>query len=253
LDWDIKVETKDLADLRRRVEKRRVGIMLESGMMLEGFQLVSDSLSISQQYATTIPFGGRAYWWFLPYLGIEGYYTYAKWDAKTGFNNQEVSSTLQWFGGDLKLRYAFGRTIRSPVVWIQAGYNFFKTDIDSITNPVIRLSDSYEYMDVGVGTKIPFVNRVGFQGDFRFFPYIDLDESPLTSGRTGNTKGFQLDGGIYYNFWKDFSAELNYRFIFFDNDFTGRATRFNSLGIPLSLVQTRAIYHGLLLGLKYEF
>lgn len=250
---DIKVESDRLATLRRRIEKRTFMLNVETAAMLESYQMVSDRINIGQQYATVFPVTARASWWFLEHFGIEGYYTYAQWSAKTGINGQKVDLTTKWFGFDAKLRYAFFRSIMSPVVVIRLGYNFLNFDVSGNQSPIIRPTEKYDYLDVGLEGKLPITSTLGLQAQAIFFPYMNLDESPVTSGRSGNTRGFEWRAGVYWNFWKDLTADLGYRFVLIDNKFTGRATRTDSTGATLSLVQSREILQGITLGLKYEF
>lgn len=253
LDLNIKVESDRLAEHRRRVERRTFSLGVESGLWLETFQFVSDRLNISPQTAGVIPLGVRASWYFLPYLGIEGFYTAAFYQAKTGFNGQRTDMSMNWYGLDLMLRYRFGRYITSPEIALMLGYGHLGLDASQTSAPLVRLSDTYDYMDFGARAKVPVNTVFGVTTEAHFYPWIDLDESPVTSGREGNPKGFQWKGGIYWNFYKDITLDLNYAFMFFDNDFTGRATRTDTTGAVLSLAQTRTYFQGALVGLRYEF
>lgn len=253
VDLDLKVESDRLAGRRRQIEKRTFGLGIESGMLIESFQMVSNNLNIQQQYASVIPMGLRANWWFHQNFGVEGYFQVANWEAKTGVNNQRVDMSMMWFGVDAKLRYAFSRSVTSPVVILDLGVNVLDSGADSFPSPITRLNETYKYFDVGFEGIIPFNTYVGMKGKALFFPYVILDESPVQSGRDGNTKGYQLEAMFYWNIWKGLTADIGYRFVLFDNDFTGRGNRTDQNGTVLSLVQSRTYYQGAVLALRYEF
>ena len=252
VEMDLKVESEKLAKRRQRIERRRFGIKIESGLLIESFQLVSNNINTRQQHSTIIPIGGRAHWWFHRNFGVEGYWLYSNYSASNGFG-QNTDVNMSWFGGDIKMRYQFRRSIHSPTIELMLGYNVLSTNVDRANNPIVRLDDRYQYLDVGVAGKLPLHSLFGLKAKALFFPFVHLGESPFRSGGDGNTKGFQLQGGVYYNFWNNFTLEVEYMFLFLDNDFTGTATRPDTTGTPLSLVQTRVVYQGGIVGLKYEF
>lgn len=250
---DFKVETQQLAEKRETLERRTIGIQAESGVLFESYQLVSDRLNINRQQTTVIPYGGRVNWWFAKNWGVEAYYLHADYNSPTGLGTSDNKITLNWMGGDLRWRYQFGPSIYYPEVGVKVGYNYLKFGVNPGSQPVTRLSEAYQYVDMAIETKIPITWNFGIKGSLSYLPWIHLDESQANSGFDAKKVGWGAEGGLYYNIWKDLSIFANYKIVLLNNEFTGRGTRTAANGNQLNLVETETVLQGVTAGLRYEF
>ena len=251
---DFRIEDKPLADARFELDKRRFRIEVESGMLFEGYQIVSDRLNIGQQTSSLFPVTVRGQWWFLDYLGVEAYYTGGVWSADTGVASGSTNIKMNWLGFDAKYRYRFGRSIYNPVLGLKTGFHVLDLKAGQNQFPIVsRLSDQYKYVDVGAELTVPIFLKFGFEGDISYYPWIDLDESPQTSGRDSKILGWGARAGFYYNFWKGMSVTAAYKVQHFKNHFIERGTRLSPSGFQLDLDETQYVFQGGLVGLRYEF